>query len=356
MNFPFCAFGLIVTPALLTIRPKIETTQEKLARVDWVGGALFTASLTIFLFALTSAGIKFAWDSATIIAPLVLGALGLIATGFWEEYGAKEPMLKRSLFHNWSSVITYFGGFVQGLVMYGQLYYVPFFALAVKQVSAVRAGVILLPVMLILIPSGAAAGVIISRANNYRYVIWAGWLLATISSGLQLLWTAQVSDAVWFVSLVILGIGHGLVLNAQTFACQALAKPGDVAAAAATYGFSRQFGTAVGVAVGSTTFQNVMATKLAWQGLPTDIAYNAEGYIRDLQRLPDNDVLKNQIVDSYVFGFMGVWAVFLGISGVAFLLSFLIEQSNLDRANESEHKLVKRGTVKTTEGQVRASV
>lgn len=346
LNFLFCAFGLVVTPVLLTIRPKAETYQEKLARLDWIGGALFTGSLTTFLFGLTAGGVQFSWNSAKILAPLIVGFLGLIATAVWEEYGAKEPMLKRSLFHDWSSVITYFGGFVQGLVMYGELYYVPFFALAVKQVSPVRAGVILLPVMLILVPSGAVAGAIISRVNNYRYIIWIGWLLATLSAGLQLLWTANIPDAVWFVTLIILGLGHGFVLNAQTFACQALAKQGDVASAAATYGFARQFGTAVGVAVGSTTFQNVMALKLGWQGLPTDIAYNSEGYVPTLHGLPDGDPTKGAILDAYVFGFQGVWKVFLAISGIAFFSSFFIRPSDLDRANESEHKLTKSRIVK----------
>ncbi|KAI1870009.1 uncharacterized protein JN550_005599 [Neoarthrinium moseri] len=339
LNFPFCAFGLIVTPVLLTIRPRVESTRQKLARVDWVGGALFTASLTIFLFALTAGGTQYSWSSARIVAPLVVGSVGLVATGLWEEFGAREPILKRSLFHSWSSLITYFGGFVQGLVMYGQLYYVPFFALSVKQVSPIRAGVILLPVMLILIPSGAVAGIIISRFNDYRWTIWIGWFLATLSSGLELLWDVEVSDAVCFVTLIILGLGHGLVLNAQTFACQALAKPGDVAAAAATYGFSRQFGTAVGVSIGSTTFQNVMALKLRWQGLPVGIAYNAEGYIPELKSLPNDDPLKGKILDSYVFGFLGVWQVFLGISGFVFLLSFIVRSSNLNKELESDHKL-----------------
>jgi hypothetical protein len=117
LNFPICGFGLIVTPLLLTIKPRVETTRQKLGRVDWVGGILFTASLTIFLFALTAAGIQFPWHSATILAPLVLGAAGIIASGLWEEYGASEPMLKRSLFYDWSSIVTYAGGFAQGLVV-----------------------------------------------------------------------------------------------------------------------------------------------------------------------------------------------------------------------------------------------
>jgi hypothetical protein len=223
--------------------------------------------------------------------------------------------------------------------MYGQLYYVPFYFLSVKQLSPVRAGVNLLPVMLILIPSGAVAGAVVSRFNNYRYVIWIGWLLVTLSNGLEMLWNVDVPDAVWVVTLVITGLGHGFVLNAQSFACQALAKPGDVAAAASMYGFARQFGTAVGVSVGSTTFQNVMALKLNWQGLPVEIAYNAQGYISELLKLPDGDQTKTKVLDSYVFGFMGVWEVFLGISGVVFLLSFFVEHSDMNKGIESEHTL-----------------
>ncbi|KAI0124958.1 major facilitator superfamily transporter [Xylariales sp. AK1849] len=339
LNFPFCAFGLIAVPLLLTMKPKVETSSQKLARVDWVGGTLFTASLTTFLFALTGAGIQFSWNSSQILAPLVVGLAGLLATLLWEEYCTGEPMIKRSLFYSWSSVITYFGGFTQGLVMYGQLYYVPFFALSVKQTSPVGAGVMLLPVMLLLIPSGAVAGITISQFNNYRYVIWIGWFFVTLSGGLELLWDVDVSVAVWIITLVILGLGHGFVLNAQTFACQAMAKPGDVAAAAATYGFARQFGAAVGVSVGSTTFQNVMALKLDWQGLPTQIAFNAEGYVRKLLQLSDGDATKAKILDSYVFGFLGVWQVFLGMSGVVFVLSFFIRNSDLNKEIESEHRL-----------------
>jgi membrane protease YdiL (CAAX protease family) len=90
---------------------------QKLARVDWVGGALFTASLTTFLFALTSGGIQYPWNSVQILAPLIIGFAGLVATVLWEEFFAREPMLKRSLFYNWSSIIAYLGGFMQGLVV-----------------------------------------------------------------------------------------------------------------------------------------------------------------------------------------------------------------------------------------------
>ncbi|KAK7920414.1 hypothetical protein PG985_008436 [Apiospora marii] len=345
LNFPFCAFGLVVTPWLLTVRPRrAESLREKVGRFDGVGGALFTASLTLSLFALSSAGIQFAWGSVEIVATLVIGFAGLVATGVWEAFFAKEPMLKHSLFYSWSSNIAYLGGFVQGLVMYGENYYVPFFFQSVKATTPLQAGINLLPALLCVIPSGAVTGALVSRYNNYRYALWLGWFFVTLSCGLEILWDADVSTGVWAVSLVVMGVGHGIVLNAQMFACQAMARPGDIAAAAAMYGFVRQLGSAVGVCVGSTTWQNVAALKLAWQGLPVDVAYHAESYADALHRMPnggddDPEDLRKAVTSAFVFGFVGVWQVFLGISGVVFCLSFFVRHFDMDKAIESEHRI-----------------
>ncbi|KAK8086279.1 Efflux pump FUS6 [Apiospora phragmitis] len=347
INFPFCAFGLLATPWLLPVRPRAESMRAKLARIDWIGGALFTASLTLSLFALSSAGIQFAWSSTEITTTLVIGFAGLVATGVWEAFFVKEPMLKHSLFYSWSSNIAYFGGFVQGLVMYGENYYVPFFFQSVKATTPLRAGINLLPALLFVIPSGAVTGALVSRCNNYRYALWLGWFLVTLSCGLELLWDARVSTGVWAAALIVMGVGHGIVLNAQTFTCQAMAQPGDMAAAAAMYGFVRQLGSAVGVCVGSTTWQNVAALKMAWEGLPVEIAYHAENYAEGLHRLPggegDDPMRREQVTDAFVFGFLGVWQVFLGISGVVFFLTFFVRHFDMDKAIESEHQLENSG-------------
>lgn len=121
LNFPFCGFGLVATLRLLPLRrprgPKeAANLYEKLGRVDWVGGAGFTVALALFLFAITSAGTQFGWDSVQIVVPLAVGFMGLVATGVWEFY-TEEPMLRHSLFSSGSANITYLGGFIQGIVV-----------------------------------------------------------------------------------------------------------------------------------------------------------------------------------------------------------------------------------------------
>lgn len=90
---------------------------------------------------------------------------------------------------------------------------------------------------------------------------------------------------------------------------------GQEGIAAAMYGFLRQFGMAIGVGVGGSAFQNIMALKLTRDGLPTGIAAQSESFITELLKLPDS-AFKSRILEAYVFGFRGVFAVYVAISGV----------------------------------------
>lgn len=338
--FPFCAFGLVSIPFLLTLKPKVETMGQKLARVDWVGSAIFMTSATLFLIAISWGGTQFEWSSAATIAPLIIGIVGLAGTAAWEKYMAKEPFLRHSLFYNVSAISTYICSAVQGLVLFGQLYYIPFYFMSVLEYSPIHTGLALLPVMLTLVPGSIITGVLITRWNGYRWPIWSGWVVTTIACGLSTMWNADTSIGIWVVTLILLGFGHGAVLNAQNFASQAICNDGEEAAAAAMYGFLRHFGTALGVGIGGSAFQNIMALKLSWTDLPdgAEIAKNAEAFIVQLLEMPASPQ-KTTIVDGYVFGFQGVYRVYLGISAVAFLISLTIKHYDMNKELATDHQL-----------------
>jgi hypothetical protein len=92
-----------------------------------------------------------------------------------------------------------------------------------------------------------------------------------MASGLTILWGVNTPTSLWAKTLVVLGFGHGAVLNAQNFATQARCKPKEEGLAAAMYGFLRQFGMALGVGVGTSAFQNTMSLKLGWEGPARDV-------------------------------------------------------------------------------------
>ncbi|KAI1341989.1 major facilitator superfamily transporter [Xylariaceae sp. FL0016] len=332
LMFPFCGIGLVAVPLLLSLEPPKRKLEDKLSRIDWTGAALFIGSAGAFLIAISWGGSEYAWRSAATLAPLCVGVAGLFVTVLWEKYRARIPFFKHSLFRDWSSVAAY---------LYGQLYYIPFYFLSVRLFSPTKTGIALFPALFTLVPASIVVGVLITRTARYRWAIWGGWALLTLGTGLTLLWTPRTPRARWAATLVAVGVGHGSVLNAQNFATQAMCAEGEEGAAAAMYGFVRQLGMALGVGIGGSAFQNVMRMRLRRRGLDEGIARDAEAFVyRVLAGLPEGEE-KAQLEEAYAFGLRGVFAVYLGISGVALLLSFVIRHVNMDKQIKSEHQLRK---------------
>ncbi|KAH6652318.1 major facilitator superfamily domain-containing protein [Truncatella angustata] len=348
LMFPICAYGLVAVPLLLTLAPREESMGQKLLRVDWFGGFLFMGSATSFLVAICWGGSQKPWDSAATIAPLVIGLVGLGCTLVWEIKFAKEPIFKHELFNSRSSAITYICGACQGFLMWGAFYYFPFYFLSVMQTSTITAGVNLLPSVLITVPGSIITGRLVTRFNNYRYFVWAGWAIVVLNSILAVIWKfVNVTTAVWATTFVVFGLGHGMILNAQQFAVQAMCNPGDEGLAASMYLFLRQIGAAIGVGVGGSVFQNVMSIKLQWEGLDKAIASEAEGYVIKLHTMPNDDPVKEQILEAFRYGFAGVYDLYLGIAGVALILSLLfVKHYDLNRTLGTEHVLRESRTSK----------
>ncbi|BFZ58716.1 hypothetical protein PYCC9005_005781 [Savitreella phatthalungensis] len=75
------------------------TRVEILKRIDWIGYALSTAGLVLFLFGLGSGGNTAPWKSATTIVPLIVGVALLCLLAFWEMH-AKRPLFPLGMFKN----------------------------------------------------------------------------------------------------------------------------------------------------------------------------------------------------------------------------------------------------------------
>ncbi|KAH8664680.1 major facilitator superfamily transporter [Xylariales sp. PMI_506] len=344
--FPICVLGLLLTPFLLTLKPRKVSWREKFAKVDWIGGSLFTASATSFLIGVSWGGVQYDWNSYQTIAPIITGVLGMTGTIFYENHWAQEPYLCKSLWSSSGAIITYINGCLQGFVILGYLYHIPFFFMSVKGDSTLDAGINVLPLLLITLVSAIATGAVVTRVGNYRWAICIGWLMACIGSSLVLYWPTNSSVGVWVPTQIVLGVGTGAVLNAQNFACQAMCGAGDEGPAAAMYLFARQFGFALGVGIGGTTFQNVMALKLRWEGLDESLAQEAEGYVSVLNTMPDGTPGKSEIIDAYKLGFVGCFAVYLGVSVIASILSILfVKQVEMNKAIQSEHQLHEKPTI-----------
>lgn len=339
INFPFCALGFAMVPLFVKLKTEKSTPASKLARVDWIGGILFIGGMTSFLTGLSWAGIQFEWDSAQVLAPLFVGVAAVVAAIFWENFGAENPFLRPALFASPSAVAAYLCAFGQGFLLFCALYYIPFYFSALHLHSPVQSGIDLLPVTCLLVPGSIVVSILTTRLGRFRWAIWTGFSITSLGTGLLLLLDMGTPTPVWAAVLCVFGIGNGILLTSVNVAIQAISKAQDCGRAAAMYAFMRTLGMSVGVAVGGTTFQNVMAYNLRKLQLPDTIASNAEAFVSMMAKMDPKNSVRLGVEHSYLQGFRAVFWVMTATALLGLATSGLIRKHSMDKAIESDFVL-----------------
>ena len=341
INFPFCAIGLVAVPFVVRLELKQRLLLKNiLNRIDWIGSTLFIGGTTSFLIGITGAGNTFPWNSYQTLVPLLLGVAGVFATGLWELRYANMPFIRRTMLRSRSLMTTYFCTVLQGLVLYGHLYYIALYLLSVKARSPVLTGVALLPISCGLMPAAALVGVAVSRLGTWKWAVWLGWIINSLGAGLLVSLDEETSPAAWVFIFMVLGVGQGLLLSAHNFAVQAIAGVKDAAYATALFAFMRGVGLCLGVAIGGLIFQNQLQQSLAARGLPIAIANDAEAFIFELFTMPASSPIRIQIIPAFLESFRFLFAMLAGISYAGLLLSLTITGNfSLDKALQSGHTL-----------------
>ncbi|KAH6859278.1 MFS general substrate transporter [Alternaria alternata] len=331
INYPFCGIGFIVAIFFVHLDATSKLTfQEKLKRVDWLGAMLFIGSMTSLLIGISWGGIQHPWDSAATLAPIIAGLVGIALFFLWQVYRKEHTLLPLAVFGSWSAIAAFYNSLINGLLLFTTLYYWPFYDMSVRGRYPTQAGVDMLPVCLLTVPSSVAVSVLTSRLGRFRWAIWGGWVITTLACGLQILLDVDSTTVITSVFLAVLGIGMGMVLTSLNVGIQAISKPEDAAMAASMYGFLRSLGMPLGVALAGTIFSNSMSDKLSELGLPTSIAHDSEQYIFVLRTMADSPQ-KSAILSSYMKGFDSVFIMTTAVSASALVVSLIIRKYSMDK-------------------------
>lgn len=343
INLPFIGVGGILIALFLTLRPIEPGWAAKLGRIDYVGIIIFIGSTTSFLVPLSWGGVSYPWSSWRTLVPLLVGAAGFVLFVIWEERFAKEPLIPLRITKNRSAAVNYFGGFLQGLVLCGLLYFLPLYYEGVLGYSPIISGVALFPETFTVAPAAGTVGVLVTKTGKYRWAIWTGWFLSTLGSGLIVLLDVDTSIPAWIFLTLVGGFGLGMLFPAIMFAIQASTPEEDVAAAVSLFTFIRMFGQAVGVAIGGVIFQNQVKKQIMKFPL---IAEHAQEYARDASSLVQ--IIKSMpqgqerydLEKSYAAALKVVWALMCGLCFLGLLSSLATKSYSLDRAHDAKQGFV----------------
>ena len=138
---------------------------------------------------------------------------------------------------------------------------------------------------------------------------------------------------------IIAGLGVGPNFQAPLIALQTLVPPRDIATATATFGFIRQFSTAIAVVIGGVIFQNGMKRRQSDliaatnQRLGSEIGGGGAGALTAIVKgLPEPG--RRAVRAIYVLSLRDMWIFFVCIAAVGLVVSLFIKKTTLTKTHE----------------------
>jgi EmrB/QacA subfamily drug resistance transporter len=327
INLPIGAVAFIVIGAVFRVRPA-----PKQHTVDYLGAALLAGGLSAIVLFTSLGGTTWAWGSSQIVALIVIGVVA-IAAFVYVESRVPEPILPLSLFRNRTFAVTSAVGFIVGLALFGAVTYLPLYLQIAKGVSPTRSGLQLTPLMLGLLVTSVVSGQLISRWGKYRIFPIIG--TAVITVGMLLLSRLGVSTSLWMaaLSMVVLGLGLGMVMQVLVLAVQNAVDYKFLGVATSGSTMFRSIGGSIGVSLFGAIFANRLHTELAHRfgrsvHLPVATAPAA------IRALPP--AVRDSYAHALTAALSPVFFVAALISSVAFILALLLPDVPLRQTSAAE--------------------
>lgn len=260
--------GLIALAALHFEFPNMKPRPSN-RQIDWNGFALLIATVVPLLLALTWVP-QHGWSSLRVWPLLLLSAV-MLAGFLINESRAAEPIIPLTLFRNPIIAVCSLCAFVLGMGMFGAIIYLPLFMQGVLGTSATRSGNLLTPLLMGAVVGAIIGGQSVSRTGEYKALGIIGSSLLAVGMVLFARMTGDTTNGYVIWSMVVAGLGMGLLQPVYTIAVQNVAPVDRMGTATSSTIFFRSIGSTVGVAV----FGSVMLMRyhdeflrLAPAGLP----------------------------------------------------------------------------------------
>ncbi|KAI0165409.1 MFS general substrate transporter [Hypoxylon sp. FL1284] len=337
INLPVSGLGLLLVALFLRLKAIDQSFRQKLRRLDWSGLLLFTIGCALFTSPLAWAGAMFQWSSWKTLLPLLLGVAILFIFG-WHESRSKEPVFPYRRFKSRTAWTTLLASFLHGAVTFSIVFYLPLFFQAAYLNTPLQAAISILPLCATSVPFGIISAVVVEVVRKYQVLVLASWVFTAVGTGLFTLWTQYASLAAKASFQIIFGIGTGTLFSILNLPIQAsVPSIDDMGTATGILVSIRLFGGLVGLAICSTVFNNVFASRISPLGpLPGALAVLNDGRnaIEFIPLLADVDVvpeLLESVVEVYRYSMFTIFWMLAGIATAGFFVSLLIEEKSLER-------------------------
>ena len=268
INLPCGAVVFVLLSIFLHIPPEMlkrdsTTWKEKANRMDPFGTLFFLPCIICLLLALQWGGVTYSWSNARVIVLLVLAGVLFVLFLVVQRWKGDSATVPGRIFFNRSIIAGSWFSFCNGASMQTLFYFLPIWFQAIKYASAVKSGIMSLPLVLGLAIMGISAGILTKKIGYYAPWMILSSIVTPIGAGLITTFTPHTGHSAWIGYQALFGMGCGLGMQQPSVAAQTVLPRKDVSIGAALMMFSQTLGGAVFISVGNNIFDTRFAHNLA---------------------------------------------------------------------------------------------
>lgn len=239
-----------------TSRRGTKTRREVLMEFDPVGTLVLIPAVVCLLLALQWGGTTYAWRDGRIIALFVLFALLILAFLYVQHRQGDRATVPPRVLRNRTVWAGAFFAFTLGASFFLAVYFLPLWFQAVKGASAVRSGIMNLPMLISVVVLSLVAGALVSVWGYYTPFMLASTVVMSVGYGLLSTFTPGTGSSVWIGYQVLAGAGIGLGMQQPLMAVQAVLSTRDLPTGTAVIIFTQTIGGSLFVSVAQSVFGN----------------------------------------------------------------------------------------------------
>ena len=231
-------------------------------KLDLPGAALVSGGMFCIVYGFSNAALH-SWHNPSTWGFLAAGVVLLVLFG-WRQTRAPQPLLPPRIVTDRNRGGAYLSMLIAAVGMFGLFLFLTYYLQQTLGFSPVITGVAFLPMVACIMASSITCNIVLMPRTGPRPLVPAGMLLA--AGGLALLTRIGVHSSyatAVLPSLLMMGLGLGLVFapvfNTGTFGVP----PTDAGVASATVNTGQQLGGSIGISLLNTIFASAVASYLA---------------------------------------------------------------------------------------------
>ncbi|KFH46342.1 putative HC-toxin efflux carrier-like protein [Hapsidospora chrysogenum ATCC 11550] len=318
-----------------------QTIISRILQLDLYGAAIFIPAVICLLLALQWGGADYPWNSSKVIGLFCgFGAMIAIFIGIqlWQD---DQGTLPPRLFKDRNVLAAMLFAFFFGAGFFPLIFYLSLYFQAIQGVSAVQAGIKILPLLLSTVFMSIISGGLISAIGYYSAVVIPCMILYTVGSGLITMFDVHTPMREWFGYQVVTGLGIGSGFQIGVLVIQTVLPQEWVPVGTACVQFFQAFGGAIFIAVAQTVFQNGLIDKIRAGNLgidPTIFINSGASEVKDvLEGMGRLDAL-DAVLEAYMKGLRNTFYISVACAGCAFFCALALQWKSVRKGPDGKEK------------------